>query len=91
MLFVPLPGSYAVVEIDVEKTLEPLNDPLASAAGALIKTTKCGVYLDMVRAFRPSPQPRSDPPAGPPAAAPARRALQVHDVPRRPWAAPRTL
>ncbi|OJT05252.1 hypothetical protein TRAPUB_3959 [Trametes pubescens] len=48
MLFFPLPGSYAVIEIDVEKTLQPLNDPLACAAGALIKTTKCIVYLDMV-------------------------------------------
>ncbi|KAL1937885.1 hypothetical protein VTO73DRAFT_12778 [Trametes versicolor] len=47
MLFFPLPSSYAVVEIDVEKTLQPLNDPLASAAGAQIKTTKCIVYLDM--------------------------------------------
>ncbi len=51
MLFFPLPGSYAVIEIDVEKTLQPLNDPLACAAGALIKTTKCIVYLDMVRTF----------------------------------------
>ncbi|EIW54171.1 uncharacterized protein TRAVEDRAFT_51894 [Trametes versicolor FP-101664 SS1] len=48
MLFFPLPSSYAVVEIDVEKTLQPLNDPVASAAGAQIKTTKCIVYLDMV-------------------------------------------
>lgn len=55
MLFFPLPSSYAVVEIDVEKTLQPLNDPLASAAGALIKTTKCIIYLDMVSAFLPSP------------------------------------
>lgn len=55
MLFFPLPSSYAVVEIGVEETLQPLNDPVASAAGAQIKTTKCIVYLDMVRAFLSQP------------------------------------
>lgn len=48
MTFFPMPCVYAVIEIDVEKTLLPLNDPIASAAGAAIKTTKCIVYLDVV-------------------------------------------
>ncbi|OJT08395.1 hypothetical protein TRAPUB_734 [Trametes pubescens] len=48
MLFFPLPGTYAVVEIDVERTLQILDDPVANAAGAKIKTTKAIVYLDMI-------------------------------------------
>ncbi|EIW54191.1 uncharacterized protein TRAVEDRAFT_51911 [Trametes versicolor FP-101664 SS1] len=48
MTFFPMPCLYAVIEIDVEKTLLPLNDPIASAAGAAIKTTKCIVYLDVL-------------------------------------------
>lgn len=54
MLFFPLPCTYAVVEIDVKKTLESLADPIADAAGASIKTTKCIVYLNMVRVLSAS-------------------------------------
>ncbi|KAL1937880.1 hypothetical protein VTO73DRAFT_12773 [Trametes versicolor] len=48
MLFFPLPGTYAIVKLDVERTLQPLDDPIANAAGAEIKTTKSIVYLDMI-------------------------------------------
>lgn len=48
MTFFPLPGTYLVAEIDVEKTLQGLNDPSANAAAAGIRTTKCIVYLDAV-------------------------------------------
>ncbi len=48
MTFFPLPGTYLVVEIDVEKTLQCLDDPSANAAAAGIRTTKCIVYLDIV-------------------------------------------
>ncbi|KAH9846499.1 hypothetical protein C2E23DRAFT_743997 [Lenzites betulinus] len=48
MSFFPIPCSYAVLEIDVEKTLRGLNDPSATAAGAAIRTTKCLVYLDRI-------------------------------------------
>ncbi|KAI0629532.1 hypothetical protein C8Q77DRAFT_1076022 [Trametes polyzona] len=46
--FFPLPLTYAVAEIDVLKTLQPLDDPIAITEGARIKTTKCIVYLACV-------------------------------------------
>ncbi|KAI0774899.1 hypothetical protein BD413DRAFT_307839 [Trametes elegans] len=44
----PLPGTYAVVELDIENTLKSLDDPVALAEGARITTTKCIVYLHIV-------------------------------------------
>lgn len=52
--FFPLPSTYAVVEIDVEKTLQSLHDPIADAAAATMRTTKCIVFLGSVRACLPS-------------------------------------
>lgn len=52
--FFPLPGTYAVVEIDVEKTLQSLHDPIANTAAATMQTTKCIVFLGMVRVCSPS-------------------------------------
>lgn len=49
MTFFPLPGTYVVAELDVEKTLASLADPLANAAASTIKPTKCIVYLNFVR------------------------------------------
>ncbi|KAL1937865.1 hypothetical protein VTO73DRAFT_12758 [Trametes versicolor] len=48
MTFFPLPGTYVVAELDVEKTLAPLADPLANAAASAIKPAKCIVYLSQV-------------------------------------------
>lgn len=48
MTFFPLPGTYLVVEIDKEKTLEGLNDPSANEAAAALQTTKCIVFLETV-------------------------------------------
>ncbi|KAI0629542.1 hypothetical protein C8Q77DRAFT_1076030 [Trametes polyzona] len=49
MTWFPLPATYAVVELDVEKTLQPFNnDPIAVAAAANIRTTKCILYLDVI-------------------------------------------
>ncbi|KAH9846498.1 hypothetical protein C2E23DRAFT_890817 [Lenzites betulinus] len=47
MSIFPFPGTYAVVEIDVARTLRCLDDPSASAAGAAMKITKCLVYVDV--------------------------------------------
>ncbi|KAI0774911.1 hypothetical protein BD413DRAFT_308173 [Trametes elegans] len=44
----PLPGTYAVVELDVENTLKSFNDPIAIEEGARIQTTKCIVYINIV-------------------------------------------
>lgn len=49
MTFYPLPGTYVVAELDVEKTLASLTDPLATAAASTIKPVKCIVYLSQVR------------------------------------------
>lgn len=51
MAFFPYQLTYAVVEFDMEKTLQALNDPIANVAAANIKTAKCIVYLDVVRAL----------------------------------------
>ncbi|KAI0653328.1 hypothetical protein C8Q70DRAFT_1059400 [Cubamyces menziesii] len=48
MLFFPLPGTYAVIELDVRNSLRALDDSVADAAGALLTTTKCLVYLQAV-------------------------------------------
>ncbi|EIW54204.1 uncharacterized protein TRAVEDRAFT_51921 [Trametes versicolor FP-101664 SS1] len=48
MTFFPLPGTYVVAELEVEKTLASLADPLANAAASTIKPTKCIVYLNFV-------------------------------------------
>ncbi|KAI0350631.1 hypothetical protein OH77DRAFT_1593446 [Trametes cingulata] len=45
MLFFPLPGTYAVVELDIENTLKPFDDPVAKAEAASLKTAKCLVFL----------------------------------------------
>ncbi|KAI8971025.1 hypothetical protein BD414DRAFT_518205 [Trametes punicea] len=47
-LFFPLPGTYAVVELDIENTLKALDDPVAYTAGVRIKTTKCIVYFTSI-------------------------------------------
>ncbi|KAI0629543.1 hypothetical protein C8Q77DRAFT_1140810 [Trametes polyzona] len=39
-VFFSLPMTYAVAEIDIEKTLQPLDDPIAISEGKRIKTTK---------------------------------------------------
>ncbi|KAI0774894.1 hypothetical protein BD413DRAFT_537416 [Trametes elegans] len=48
MLFFPLPGTYAVAELDVSSTLRPLDDPVAEEAAANIRATKCLIYMDIV-------------------------------------------
>ncbi|KAL1937861.1 hypothetical protein VTO73DRAFT_12754 [Trametes versicolor] len=44
----PPAGTYAVVEVDFNNTVESLDDPIATAAVADIQTAKCIVYLDAV-------------------------------------------
>ncbi|KAH9889290.1 hypothetical protein C8Q73DRAFT_707006 [Cubamyces lactineus] len=48
MILFPLTGTYAVIELDVHNSLQALDDPIADAAGALIRATKCIVYLQAV-------------------------------------------
>ncbi|RPD57855.1 hypothetical protein L226DRAFT_449724, partial [Lentinus tigrinus ALCF2SS1-7] len=43
--YCPLPGAYAVAQIDVVKTLKGLNDPKALEAAEGLGTAKCLIYL----------------------------------------------
>ncbi|KAI0752802.1 hypothetical protein C8Q80DRAFT_1148291 [Daedaleopsis nitida] len=44
-IYAPLPGSYAVVQIDVEASLQAVNHPKAHEAAKNIKPARCIVYL----------------------------------------------
>lgn len=49
--FIPLPSTYAVVEIDIDATLAHVTDAQVQSEVREIGTAKCLLFLDTVRSL----------------------------------------
>ena len=94
--YCPLPGAYAVAQLNVKATLNGLGDPTALEAAQKLGTAKCLVYLCTVSVARQrlSEATTIDGSTVSANTLSARSLVQLHDLPRRPRSAtgrPRTL